>query len=252
VSETKVDNHDLLEALNALKIQRESLRGPVRNSPVVTREHSLQFLLAEFNALGEFWRHTDSRMEGSLNLYFTASALMVSGMAYLSQQVINAQAFVASVAAVAVTLFIGGLILSRRILRTVFLKAEYVKALNLIRRYFIDADQSIKHYLSLPCSHSPTGATEPPAQVSQPSIPASLLTAIHAWDSLLLGFACGSIAWLTEPRLLAGFLIGLGILIAAVCFIVLSIIQFQARATLESRQSPPEFTDSQREQASDG
>jgi hypothetical protein len=43
------------------------------------------FLLAEFAELGQFWRHTDSRIENGINYYLTASVAATSAIAYISR-----------------------------------------------------------------------------------------------------------------------------------------------------------------------
>ena len=223
-------NDDLLEELRTLKTQVELLQEQTQNkSASANYEKGVEFLLAEFKELGQFWRHTDSRMESALNLYMTASALIVSGLVYLSQQVTDFRAFLSFVTLITVALFVGGMILANRILGTALIKAEYIRALNLIRRYFVDTDQSIRDYLLLPIANSPKDTARPLGKGFSARIPTSLLVVIHVWDSLLLGFVVGSISWLAEPRILLIAIFAIGAVVAVLCFAVLSILARRKR-----------------------
>lgn len=217
----RVTNKQLFEELNALKAQVQLLQEQVLNQSLSgSRENSMKFLLAEFNELGEFWRHTDARTESGLTLFFAASAIIVSGFVYFAKQATDFRAFLALITLIAFALFVGGLLLVRRIRRTGLIKAGYIRGLNLIRRYFVDTDQSIADYLVLPISESP-GIRDESRDTGLPvRKPSPALIAIQAWNSLLLGFVFGSAAWLLQPRLLPAFVIGSGIAVAILCFIV--------------------------------
>ena len=79
----------------------------------------------------------------------------------------------------ALALFIIGVILARRIVGTAIIKAEYIHALNLIRRFFVDKDVGLTPYLFLPFADNPADTPEPGGKTFRPRIPANLLAAIH-------------------------------------------------------------------------
>jgi len=217
-----ITHEDILEQLNSLKSQLELLQKQSLNvAAASSRDNGAKFLLREFNELGHFWRHTDARMESALNLYLTASSLVVAGLVYLSQQVTDLRIFISLMILVAAGLFIGGLILVSRIVSTAALKAEYIHALNLIRRYFVDTNNPIKDYLVLPLADSPKGAGHRSTQSRPIWVPASLTRAINAWNGILFGFVIGAVIWLTEQGVSLPIIIGVGGIAAGLCFLAL-------------------------------
>jgi hypothetical protein len=159
-------------------------------------------------------------VQNGLRLYLTVSAIVVSAMAILSQQIRDLHAFVAAAVIVAAGLFGVGLALSGHLLTTAFLKAEYILGLNLIRRYFVDNDQSLGEYLAFP--YDPSAATW---KDKERRIPAArgLLMAIAAWEGLLLGGVFAGLAWMVGPGYFPEMSIGGGAAIAALCFGAISL-----------------------------
>lgn len=217
-------DESLLKEIRALKAQVESLERQLESqSTLSVPKKSVEFLISEFNELGQFWRHTDARLESGINLYITASALIVSGAVFFSQQGIDFRTFLFFITLIALVLFMGGVILSERILGVAFVKAEYTSGLNLIRRYFIDADSSIKDYLILPTAKSPKEDKNSALKIPvPPRIPSFLLMVVHIWDSLLLGFIVSSAYWLIIPQSNIKWLIVVGVSITVICFLVFS------------------------------
>ena len=217
----RVTNKHLLEELDALKQQVQSLEDQVqRHRPSTTQRMRADLLLAEYNRLSEFWRHTDSRMESTVNLYLTASAIVVTGLVYGSQQSGDLRTFLAVSVAAAAALFVGSIIVSRRILLSSVLKARYRYRLYLIRCHFMEFDESSLTPVASPMTLSAEADRRAHGGFSvRVSVP--LLAAIYPWCSLLLGFIVGSTVWLAQPGLSPTFIIAWGMLIAISCFIVL-------------------------------
>lgn len=230
-----VTNEDLLEELSVLKAQIHSLQEQIGiQQSAAIQEGKIRFLLAEFNHIGEFWRHADSRMESSLNLYFTASAVIASGLVYISQQSVGVYSFLAIMALAAAALFVGGMMVARRILYTSFLKAHYIGALNLIRRYFVDLDDSLSTYLALPIAVDAGKDSALLVPYSRARIPIPLLAVIYPWCSLLLGFVAGTIIWFLQLQLLV--VVSCGVMVAVSCFIVLVYV---ARQQVKAQNKQP-------------
>lgn len=176
----RVTNKDLLRELDTLRLEVELLQEQVQSQqPPDTFENRVKFLLAEFSHISEFWRHTDSRMESSLNLYFAASAIIATGLAYLSQQFTDLRSFFMLMTLAAVVLFAGGMMVARRILGTSILKSHYISALNLIRRHFVDLDESLSAYLALPTAADPREESDAAGPYYRPRIPIPLLLVIY-------------------------------------------------------------------------
>ncbi|HEC87220.1 MAG TPA: hypothetical protein ENI49_05070 [Thermoplasmatales archaeon] len=211
-------NDEVLQQLHVLQTQIHDLQQQIANQNKSSAENlSIKFLLAEFNELGEFWRHTDSRLENSLNLYLTGSAVVVSAIVFLSQQIADVRLLLLVAIFVSLALFIIGVILARRILGTALIKAEYIHALNLIRRFFVDKDAGITPYLFLPFADSPADSSKSSGKTFRPRIPANLLVAIHVWNGLLLGFSVSVCVWLIVPTLPVTTIIATGVVVAAIC-----------------------------------
>src|SRR6476660_2408401 len=111
---------------------------------------SVDFMLAEFDHLSELWRHTDSRTETAANLYSTTTAVLVPGALLVKHYFSNLRLFLWSTIAVAAVFAVLGAFVSRRISRSHEIKGEYLLAMNLIRKYFVDQDSSLVPYLSFP------------------------------------------------------------------------------------------------------
>jgi hypothetical protein len=182
---------------------------------VSAKDNSVKFLLAEFNHLDTFWRHTDSRVENGLRLYLTVSAIVVSGMAILSQQIRDLHAFVLVAVIVAAGLFVVGFALASHLLSTAFLKAEYILGLNLIRRYFVDNDQSIGEYLAFPYDASAATWSDKDRRIPAAK---SLLLGIAVWEGCLLGGVFAGLVWMAGPALFPKLSVGGGIAVGALCF----------------------------------
>jgi hypothetical protein len=211
-----LSTEELVGELATLGDRIQSLQEPTRlEAAASAKDNSVKYLLAEFNHLDTFWRHTDSRVENGLRLYLTVSTVVVSAMTILSQQVKDLHAFVLAAVVVAAALFAVGFALASHLLSTAFLKAEYIFGLNLIRRYFVDNDQSLGEYLAFPYNPSTAAWRD-----KERRIPAarSLLLGIAAWEGILLGGIFAGITWLVEPRFFPVLSIGGGVVIAAVCF----------------------------------
>ncbi len=160
----------------------QSLQQGLANSPSNTAEQDAKkFLLAEFQHIGELWRHTDSRLESGLNLYVAASTLVVSGLAYISQNV-NPLVFLVAFILVGVSLLAGGIVLGIRVTGTARVKAEYMHALNRIRAYFVENHPQLEYYLVLPSANKDNLKQQQDKHNKQVS---NLLFVIHTWNSFL-------------------------------------------------------------------
>ena len=210
------------QQIQALQTQIQDLRQLIEEKSKYQSEGiGSKFLLAEFDNLVEFWRHTDSRVSSALNMYFTISALSVSGAVFFSQQIENTMLFLISVALIAMILFVAGIFLARQIISTAILKIEYVNSLNLIRCFFVEKDPEIANYLLLPLAGSPVGVDESKEKKISPM--RNLLIIIHIWDGMLLGFIVIAGMWLVIPTLSRLIIIAIGIMIALMCIILLRI-----------------------------
>jgi hypothetical protein len=187
---------------------------------------SVAFLLAEFSELGEFWRHTDARLESSLNFYLTAIAVLAPATLLLRQSVSDIRSLVALMIPVGIALFVIGILLTWRVTRAILVKAEYVHALNLIRRYFVDNDPHIAKYLFLPVAE-PLGEARIISRHFRVSSQRRLTLIIDVANSLLLGAIVAATLWLLTTLDLT-FIVLIGLSIAVTSFIVINWWERQA------------------------
>jgi MFS family permease len=176
---------------------------------------SVDFMLAEYSHLSELWRHTDARTEAAVNFYLTTAAVLIPVTLLVKQSFSDLGLFLWSGIAVAAVFAVLGSFVSRRISRSHEIKGEYILALNLIRKYFVDQDSSLLPYLSFDVA----GSRQEQLRRRQSGRTVSLrsfVMAVFFVNCLLVGFIAGSLAWLLASREmnhvgacgLAGVLIG--------------------------------------------
>lgn len=194
MTQTAKKSNDLLEELlhQTSKSSENAQETPIG----INNNDSTEFLLAEFSEVANFWRHTDSRLESALGLYFTASGLISSGLALAYQQIANTRMILLITICVVMPLLIGGIILTMRIINTSIRKEHYSRALNLIRKYFADRDTSIRSYLYMPYNEVLPRKLWGPQRVLT-----YIVTAMSIWIGVLHGTVCSAIIWLAFPYL---------------------------------------------------
>lgn len=181
---------------------------PTTNS--ATKPETLSFLMAEFDQLGEFWRHTDSRIDSAINFYLTTFAIVASGSLLLFQSISDTRAFVAGMIPVGSVLLLMGVFLSSRINSTRHIKHEYTLGLNRIRRFFVDNDPNLAKYTVLPVANIP-GEPIPTGRVIRQGTVWRFLSILHAVNSLIAGGIIFAVLWLTTDLIVAAsLLIALG------------------------------------------
>jgi hypothetical protein len=142
---------EILTEIQLLRAEIRDLRNQTTTRNLeLTEDLGIKFLLDEFGELGEFWRHADSRVENALNLYLTSGTIVVSAIVLLGQRSGDLDVFLTAAIFVAVALAAAGIVLARRIVGADIIKAEYIYALELIRRFFVDNAAQITPYLVLP------------------------------------------------------------------------------------------------------
>ena len=162
----------------------------------------ISFLIAEFHELGDFLRHTDARIEMSLNFYLTTIAFLVPASILLYQSVKDIKLLlIGAIAASAVVLFIGTFLV-RRVYAAQQIKEEYRHGLNLIRRYFVDNHPDIADYLYLPTTR-PLKESERRTWEFYIPIPDKLILVIYGVNSFLVGLMLGLILLLVTPMPMA-------------------------------------------------
>ena len=75
-----------------------------------TEEGSAQFLLAEFDWLGDIWQQTDSRVTDTIRFYVAVAALIPTALLFFSQQFSDSNDLIMFSLPIALGLFVMGLI----------------------------------------------------------------------------------------------------------------------------------------------
>jgi len=71
------ENEDIAHLKALLSHTPEDNQSAGLGTRAIKDDHYIQFLINEYNSLTDFWKHADSRLESGINVYLTASALVV-------------------------------------------------------------------------------------------------------------------------------------------------------------------------------
>ncbi|MDQ3458038.1 MAG: hypothetical protein M3498_01840 [Deinococcota bacterium] len=173
---------------------------------------STEFLLAEFNAMSEQWRHVDKRIENVINFYWAVWAVWA---AFIPGAALLYQAFwpdspLLSVVIFAVITFVIYVysfffFSAHRITSAAIQRARLLLVLNLIRLYFKNRDPQIAPYLVC-AKFTPkpiTGLTPQSTQI-YPSFHHVLVYLIYITNSLLAAGASYAFFWQVIPSISLG------------------------------------------------
>jgi len=162
----------------------------------------IKFLLVEFSEIGQFWRHTDSRIETTINYYITVGAVVLPGVVLLYQAISDTRLFILATLPIIGALIIIGLFLVARVTNSDILKAEYILSLNLIRRYFVDNNLKIAPYLYLPIAEPSTNLEVIRRQLL-PYFHHRIILVVNCANSILFGLMVCGFLWLVASQFLS-------------------------------------------------
>lgn len=110
----------------------------------------ISFLLEEFQQLAESWRHTDRRIDSTINYYITILSLLVPATILFYKELTNTNLVYIYGISVSSTLIIFGHLVWNRITATDIRKSEYILGMQMIRAYFVNQKNDIANYLIFP------------------------------------------------------------------------------------------------------
>lgn len=116
----------------------------------LNQKHSddyISYLLAEFQQLAESWRHTDRRIDSTINYYITIVSLLVPVSILFYRKLINTDLIYIYGISVCIALIIFGHLVMTRIITTDIRKSEYTLGMKMIRAYFVNMNNDIANYL---------------------------------------------------------------------------------------------------------
>lgn len=171
---------------------------------------SKEFLLAELSEIGEFWRHTDGRIESAINFYITVVAVVLPASVLVYQSISDIGTFILLALLLGILLIIMGIFLIARISNAEIRKSQYILSIQLIRSYFANRDPEISQYLLFPTAIPSYDQTEKENQL-EPFIQRRLVITINALNSLIIGACIYALLWL-----LTSMSTGLAIILAGV------------------------------------
>lgn len=185
---------------------------------------STQFLLSDFSEIGQFWRHTDSRLENAIRIYLTVTTVAISGAVLLVSQTQQIERVLGISAATAFVLFCAGIFLLRRIITVWVEKSNYSLALNRIRAFFADHSPNIKPYVVLPLADQDSSLRD--VMLQEPNTYNNwLITFVRVSSSLLLSFSTTIASWLLLPNIYVSLLIFEGFIMFIACVLFLRRIE---------------------------
>lgn len=186
--------------------------------------NTIQFLLAEFNEMGEFWRHTDSRIETAINFYLTVGAVAFPGVIILYEAITDIRLFIVALLPIIGTLFAFGFLLVGRITSADIKKAEYLLSLNLIRRYFVDHNPQVAQYLYMPLAQPSDSSDAKPKQLN-PYFHRQIVFIVDSANSVLAGIAFSCLFWLVVGHLVSTvIIISVGVGAGVVVFFIQALL----------------------------
>jgi hypothetical protein len=183
---------------------------------------STEFLLVEFNAMSEQWRHVDQRIENVINFYWAVWAAFIPGAALLYQALWPDRPVLLVIIFAASTLIIYmfSFFSARRITSAAIQRARLLLTLNLVRLYFKKRDPQIAPYL-VRAKFTPkpiTGLTPQSTQI-YPIFHDGLVYLIYITNSLLAAGASYAFFWQVIPSIS----LGTDYWLMAIAFIILLI-----------------------------
>ncbi len=180
----------------------------------------LQFLLTEFQEMGQFWRHTDARIEAAINFYLTIVAVFIPGIFLLYQQVVDLNLFVLMSIPICTALIVVGYFLSRRITSSDILKAKYIFSMNLIRGYFAGNFPHIAKNLHMPISFP---SDEKDSNTLKPIFHRLIVTVSNLINSVQFGLLVSGVAWLLFAKIISlAQIVLVGSSGIMICFVLLT------------------------------
>jgi len=176
-------------------------QSPERNEnfPIDTQaKKGVEFLISEYSQLGELWKHTDSRIDTTINFYITICAIVVPGSVLIFQVVKDINIFILTMLPVALIFFAAGIFFTENITLTDVHKSQYVLAQQLIRRYFVDNEPGISKYVYMEMA-TPSDDLEEKLIQLHPYFHKTIILSVNVINSLLIGIIISSIIWLLAP-----------------------------------------------------
>lgn len=122
-------------------------------SPKALNGADIQFLLADFTNLREFSHNAQAGNDRRTDLLLTFTAGLAAGLALLHQAPIERRDFLFICLVSAISLALVALAWFQLILRKDMGALDYIRAMNLIRKYFAEQAPHIQPYLMMPTSH---------------------------------------------------------------------------------------------------
>jgi len=177
-----------------------------------------QFLLTEFTVLSEAWRHTDSRIDSSMNFYLTFGAVVLPVLVLLYQAISDIRMMVLASLPIAAALILLGIYLESRVTSTDKTKAGYVLGMQLIRRYYVDRYPHIGSYLYLPKAEPPLKGMDE-ARQALTYYDSGLALVLAIVNSTLVGAIVTGTIWLSIGQPVAAWEVLLGVIAGVVSLI---------------------------------
>jgi hypothetical protein len=121
-----------------------------KNKQYIPSDTTVQFMLSEINRVSENWRHADDIAEHRLTAYLTIVSGATGVLLVLSQLQISFSDFMRISLLIFLAIWLFGIIIFLRLINRNQVVVEYIRAINRLRRFFVDLDPFIKKYQWLP------------------------------------------------------------------------------------------------------
>lgn len=178
-------------------------------------------MLKEYELLKDFRELIVNQVDNRVNLYLKMFSTVIASIPVLSifvespQNIVNNELLSAILIIVSVLLLYFGVLSFYRVIEGHISIINYTRAINRIRRYFLDNDQSIKNYLAMPVTDNvPKYGTYGFSSVKTINVGAtSLIMTLNALNLLLTE---GLIVWYISLKISMTFIMTIIIIILSV------------------------------------
>jgi hypothetical protein len=195
----------------------EGVQG-VNQNPV-NKKHSNEFMLEEFRFLKASYEGTmtwrENRFRNYINIIFGSVALLT----IVAQFSNSTSALNYTVVAISSIVYFYGLFVFTRLVSGTFSVWKYLRAINKVREYFVDLDNSVNDYLLVPVK-GPDAERQPETTLGKGLIGTTVLT------NSLLGLVFGFALTLEVLNLTVWVSFGFGIVLA-ICSWLLHSLYYQ-------------------------
>jgi len=153
---------------------------------------TVRFMLSELQRVSERWAHVDQMAENRINTYISITSGASGILLVLSQLKVDVSNFLVVALVTLLAIWLLGLVTYVRILERDLTVVGYIRAINRLRRFFVDNAHNIAQYLTFPATDSQPKYTTLGGRLGLRTVAAIIC-------SIAFGLFCGDVLVLLTP-----------------------------------------------------